>query len=935
MLASGPASAAERTLTYAELLGQLTDLDRLTHLRDGITAGQFSSWDRGERERWGTNGDAGHYLRVEDDGEAVMVDVDGPGCIYRVWSANPQGTIRLYFGGEETPTEQLDFKGLFTGENPPFVPPLVYKRGGPRSASDCYLPIPFSDHLKVTADQAHGQFYIFDYLRFPEDWRVPNFRLPLSDEEEQALERAVEVWSSPGEDPKPRLDGQTSITRQVTVAPGGTIPLAELDGPGLIRAIRAEIDCEQRYFWRKLVLRGTWDGAARPQVLCPVGPFFGFDWYTAEYGSVPAGCRDGRCYFFYPMPFHRSATLELVSHLQMPATAHFEIEWAPQEELPEDTCYFFARWRHEPRSDSFDYPFIETAGRGHLVGVSLQIDHPVPGWWGEGDEKVWVDDDGFPQWIGTGSEDYFGDAWGIRYLPGPSFGCSLSRGHRTCPYRWHFMDLIPFTRRLRMTIENYPPYQEDYASVAYWYQAERVPPMGRLRGQTYIGGRRPGDKPRTLRYDPSTFTDITPGDLLTYGRAVPYAVEAEEAVSEDQLRCPGVQLMTDAGLPHELNWERALYFGRVSEGQRLADLSLYAPRPSVYTPTLYCYPRDDAARLTLQVRGAALEVASVEEDGRCVLEPVYLDAGGHSVELVAATSGRAVLDCVQLQEVAREENAIEAETLTVVSVSPGSERPHPSPPWSGVSAGRVLEWHANREGASVRLRIPGEPDRPYVLGLRPMFGPGGAIIQAFEEGQPASPQYDLYAPEKRPAPGVLPLGQLPPDRNEVEIRVVGKNREAKGYHAGFDYFRFEPLIIHPDSAGGVWARVLQTHQCDYRIQNLGGEWLGGHHLWVTPSREGAMLDIALNLPQEATWRITVRYTTSWDYAVVQATLDDQPLGGEVDCYTPEVRMTDEIVLGSRRLEAGQHTLRFTAVGSNPQSRGHLMGIDYIRIERAD
>ena len=86
--------------------------------------------------------------------------------------------------------------------------------------------------------------------------------------------------------------------------------------------------------------------------------------------------------------------------------------------------YFYARWRHEPDSLTFDYPFLETAGRGHFVGVAMPIDHPLGGWWGEGDEKVWVDDDGFPPYIGTGSEDYFGDAWGIRYLSGPSFGAS-------------------------------------------------------------------------------------------------------------------------------------------------------------------------------------------------------------------------------------------------------------------------------------------------------------------------------------------------------------------------------------------------------------------------------------------------------------------------------------------------------------------------------
>ena len=141
----------------------------------------------------------------------------------------------------------------------------------------------------------------------------------------------------------------------------------------------------------------------------------------------------------------------------------------------------------------------------------MPIDHPLGGWWGEGDEKVWVDDDDFPPYIGTGSEDYFGDAWGIRYLSGPSFGASSMKGHRTCNYRWHFMDFIPFTKRMRMTIENYGPNgqgprgQYDYSSTAFWYQAELTPPFDELRGVKYTGGDDPAGKPVTMEYNPTAF----------------------------------------------------------------------------------------------------------------------------------------------------------------------------------------------------------------------------------------------------------------------------------------------------------------------------------------------------------------------------------------------------------------------------------------------
>jgi len=141
------------------------------------------------------------------------------------------------------------------------------------------------------------------------------------------------------------------------------------------------------------------------------------------------------------MPFRKSAKLSLVSYLEQPATVEYEIEWAPLAAWPVDATYFFARWRHEPDSLTFDYPFLETAGRGHFVGVSMPIDHPLAAG-GRGRRKGVVTTTDFPPYIGTGSEDYFGDAWGIRYLSGPSFGASSMKGHRTCNYRWHFMDFI-------------------------------------------------------------------------------------------------------------------------------------------------------------------------------------------------------------------------------------------------------------------------------------------------------------------------------------------------------------------------------------------------------------------------------------------------------------------------------------------------------------
>lgn len=921
-------------MTYVDILHQLTDLDRLTHLQTGCKAGLFSSWDRNSRTRWGANGDAGQYLRVEPDGEAVMVDSDGPGVIYRTWSANPMGKIRIYLDGAKTPSYEWNFPDLFDGKLPPFIKPLVWRRDRPQSASDCYLPIPFSKHIKITADKAYVQYYQFSYVLYPKDRRVPSFHLPLTGQEQQALNAAAEVWSHPGRDPKPRLPGQTSLFGTFTIEPGQTVSLCDLHGRGIIRAIRARVQSKQRYAWRKLVLRGAWDGARWPQILTPLGPFFGFDWETAEYGSVPAGCHNGLAYQFYPMPFRKSANLSIKSCLEEPATVEYEIQWAPVKVLPKDTTYFYARWRHEPDSLTFDYPFLETAGHGQFVGICMPIDHPLAGWWGEGDDKVWVDDDQFPPHIGTGSEDYFGDAWGIRYLSGPSYGASVFKGHRTCNYRWHFMDFIPFTKRMRMTIENYGPNgqgprgQYEYSSTAFWYQSELTPPFDELRGATYIGGDSPDARPTRMEYNPKAFTGIDADNIRTYGLGVTFAQQAEVLLA-GAVREGRAKIITDAKRPYEFDRERAVDFGQVTAGQRLAEFDLKVDADGVYQPRLYTAPAAGIAELSLAVPQGPLAISSSPERGVLQLGSVYLGKGSHKVTLLAASAGQAIFDCVQLRAAAHFPGAIEAEEMPILRAIGGAALPHPSQPMDGVSGGRILEFRSEHSGQGFVMDLAKRPALPYVLGVRPMLGPKSGVIQGFVDDKPIGPRFDLYSATPHLGASILPLGAIPSGASEVEIRVVGKDAASGGGDANLDYFRWEPALLGPGTADGVWAEVVSTHGCDYRAQDLGPAYSGGHQLWVQPSSRNAWIDIAINVPQSRSYDFIVKYTESWDYAEIQAFLDGKAFGPQVDAYSPTVVPRAPLTLGKPALNAGRHILRFQVVGHNRESKGYLMGIDHV------
>jgi hypothetical protein len=107
----------------------------------------------------------------------------------------------------------------------------------------------------------------------------------------------------------------------------------------------------------------------------------------------------------------------------------------------------------------------------------LHIWNPRGGWWGEGDEKFFVDGEKFPSTFGTGSEDYFGYAWGDPVLFQNAFHNQThndgnNKGHVSVN-RWHISDNVPFHKSFEGCIEKYFPNQRPtlFATMAYWYLA--------------------------------------------------------------------------------------------------------------------------------------------------------------------------------------------------------------------------------------------------------------------------------------------------------------------------------------------------------------------------------------------------------------------------------------------------------------------------------
>jgi len=289
------------------------------------------------------------------------------------------------------------------------------------------------------------------------------------------------------------------------IAPRDTLVLMDEAGPGEITHFWTTMWAEGPAL-KALVLRMYWDGEATPSVESPLGDFFGLglgDYMV--YQSAPLAVAPERalnCYF--PMPFQKHAKITVTNEGSRDVPAfYFNIDYrAYAKALPADLLYFHAQYRQGTPNHGWtnqwqsngdrivgekknldgrdNYVWMEAKGRGHFVGVTMSVLQNQDGWWGEGDDMFFIDDDKAPAITGTGSEDYFLGAFdfGERAFSFAQFGAPLKgeerAGSRSSVYRFHLDSPIPFAKSLRATIEHGHANvrSDNYFSVAYWYQSE-------------------------------------------------------------------------------------------------------------------------------------------------------------------------------------------------------------------------------------------------------------------------------------------------------------------------------------------------------------------------------------------------------------------------------------------------------------------------------
>jgi len=283
------------------------------------------------------------------------------------------------------------------------------------------------------------------------------------------------------------------------IAAGGVQEVFNAQGPGVISHIWFTISARSNDHLKELVLRGYWDGNSKPSVETPVGDFFGLNLNSYQiYQSAYLACSPGKslnCYF--AMPYRRSARFTVTNEGRQEVPSFYSnIDYLTAPSLPDDALYFHAQYRQSapctpvasqgPKLNldgKMNYVYLETRGRGHLMGVTLGVLENANGWWGEGDDMIFVDDESKPVINGTGSEDYFLGSWDFGGRDGAQpFGYSMygaplivnakRTGGRYCCYRWHGDNPVTFERYLKHTMEHGHANDrgDNFFSVGYWYQ---------------------------------------------------------------------------------------------------------------------------------------------------------------------------------------------------------------------------------------------------------------------------------------------------------------------------------------------------------------------------------------------------------------------------------------------------------------------------------
>jgi hypothetical protein len=495
--------------------------ERWPYLRIGARTYMRSTYDRAG----GNEGaDASHFLYQTADDFNVSLDVEGPGVLSFVrtnhWHGSPwhyvvDGTDNVV---TETSTSSPDHpvpNSVFLPETA-FPNPLAWTWSATRGADLSWVPIPFTRSFQMAYARTHygtGYYIYQQYLpgaQLSQPLRAWSLASVPDPDVLALLRRAgTDIAPRPGTPDAARRHLRV-VNGTVRLAQSGAVTLARLlHAPGMIRTLELSVPREHALAFGRARLRITWDqdnkNSVPASIDAPISLFFGAgtlynrDNRPMLVQSFPVSIRfDAKrvyCACYFPMPFFRSAHIELIG-ADVPHSASIpDVEWnvryEPLKASPAEVGTLHATYRDHPHpapgKDLVLLDTRETEGggdwAGHLVGTSFIFSHAANLGTLEGDPRFFFDDSQTPQAQGTGTEEWGGggDYWGGQNMTLPFAGHPVGAPDLTSArneedriesaYRFLLADLMPFGKNAVIRLEHGGTNEstEHYETVTYWY----------------------------------------------------------------------------------------------------------------------------------------------------------------------------------------------------------------------------------------------------------------------------------------------------------------------------------------------------------------------------------------------------------------------------------------------------------------------------------
>lgn len=468
-----------RTMEHTELLPFF--------FPEGTVTKQIAAYDPSGSNNAG-NFETAYIRYIDDNGEFVIFDEYGPGCLYRqqinVWGYNGypeagKARIKYYFDSETTPRIDMPIDEFFGGKVSPFDDPFSFIDTEKRFAMQ-YYPFSFKTRLKVTTTMDFNKllkpysmsWYQYTYIVFPQDYQVETWKGTGDDSE--IIRRQ---WNNVGTDPKDTT-GNIPYLNSIIIGNGCKKTIFEVSDKGSLSSIKLKINPFSKATFFNVNLRIYWDDLKEPAVDMPLGSFFGsggnefkctIDPKTfiegRDYGDFNATIgekqlktlffgfdgRTGELYCYWPMPFWTSVRIEIVNKSGVEILVDYDIQYKPSAEFEYElgqAGYFHAKRTID--SDTGDELFInayEESGRGHIVGMTFFTTQYAM----DGGEFTYIDGSRTPQIHGSGTEDDHNQGWAGDNYQKPLWG-GLINGYQGA-YRIYMNDSYIFYNHIESNYE--------------------------------------------------------------------------------------------------------------------------------------------------------------------------------------------------------------------------------------------------------------------------------------------------------------------------------------------------------------------------------------------------------------------------------------------------------------------------------------------------